>query len=467
MDTARLFELRRPLEDVEAAAVRLHLARPGEVHASRLDELRYVLSFARLQVVRATSGEDVDVGGALAAHAWKVRHVLEPLLVKEGSLARAAAALPALVAETRDRRRRLLEHFPLDRDSLEAEVCTRPLVVVCGGGGGAGYGYAGAWSLLHRRGLQPELISGTSIGALMGLFRARRKVFDGAPLVAAARRLSWDRVFRVLKLESRYGLPATLRLYLRAAIGSLFLSPDGVPLRFRDLEIPLLITTTGIGVAALKHDLAYYEHYLDDAVTPGVLLRPSRLQRIGNVASIFGELLSAPDALREIVFGADPATHDADILDAAGFSSAIPGLIHYDVLRDDRPMKCLLDELYARYGITRLAEGGIVNNVPVEPAWAEVQRGRIGRRNAFSLALDCFAPRVRSLLFYPLQQVVRPNVQRNIPYANLYMPLERTLNPVNLVPKLPDLARAMAWTTEELTKHLPFVERSVAPIRPI
>jgi predicted acylesterase/phospholipase RssA len=185
------------------------------------------------------------------------------------------------------------------------------------------------------------------------------------------------------------------------------------------------------------------------------------------VASIFGELLSTPDALREIVFGADPATHDADILDAAGFSSAIPGLIHYDVLRDDKPMKCLLDELYSRYGITRLAEGGIVNNVPVEPAWTEVQRGRIGRRNAFILALDCFAPRVRSLLFYPLQQVVRPNVLRNIPYANLYMPLERTLNPVNLVPNLPDLSRAMAWTTEELTRHLPFVERSVAAIRAI
>ena len=110
-----------------------------------------------------------------------------------------------------------------------------------GGGGGSGYGYPGGYTLLNRRGLQPELVAGTSIGALMGVFRARTRIFDLAPMVAAAESLSWQNVFRALDLDSRYGLPATLRLYLRAAIGNLFEHPDGTPMTLADLELPMLI----------------------------------------------------------------------------------------------------------------------------------------------------------------------------------------------------------------------------------
>jgi hypothetical protein len=285
--------------------------------------------------------------------------------------------------------------------------------------------------------------------------------------VAASKRLTWERVFRVLQIESRYGLPATLRLYLRSAIGSLFESPDGRPLTFADLEIPLLIVTTGIGVEALKHDLSFYEHFLDDAVRPGVRVQASTLAKVGQIATIFRELLSTPDALREVVFGSDPATYNADVLDAAGFSSSIPGLIHYDVLRDDRRMKTLLDELYAKYGITRLAEGGILNNVPVRPAFVEAMSGRIKRRNPYIVALDCFPPRMRSILFYGIQQIVRPNVQRNLPYANAYLAMERTLSPLNLVPPLPDVNQAMTWTMDELQPLMPVIERTCTEIRPI
>ena len=449
------------------SALRMAIERPGELHDEALAGIRYVLNFAKMLVVRNEAGDDIDVAGHLAPHARRVRDALGPHLLTEPSLWGAMRVLPQLVAETRERRQHLLAQLPLDRESLEAEVTQRQLVVVCGGGGGAGYGYAGAWTLFHRRGLQPELIAGTSIGSLMGLFRARRRVFDGAPLIAAAQRLSWERVFRVLQVESRYGLPATLRLYLRSAIGSLFETPDGRPLTFADLEIPLLIVTTGIGVEALKHDLSYYEHFLDDAVRPGARVQVSTLSKVGQIATIFRELLSTPDALREVVFGSDPATYPADVLDAAGFSSSIPGLIHYDVLRDDRRMKTLLDELYARYGITRLAEGGIVNNVPARPAFMEVMNGRLGRRNPFVVALDCFPPRMRAILFYGIQQIVRPNVARNVPYANVYTQLDRTLSPLNLVPSVPDVNKAMKWTMDELQPLMPVIERACTPFRPI
>lgn len=418
-----------------------------------------------MHLVRNAHGEDIDVTERLRPLARRVKELLVPAILGNEDLWMAMRSAPELLKEVRVQEHRLAQNSALDRPSLLAEVCTRQLVVACSGGGGSGYGYAGAWTLLHRRGLQPEMISGTSIGALMSLFRARRRVYDGVPLVEASKRLAWDTVFRVLDMESRYGIPATLRLYLRSAIGGLFQTPDGRPLTFEDLEIPLLVVATGIGVEAFKYDMKYYEHFMDDAVSPGSRPGVSRVRQMAQVATIFRDFMSTPDALREVVFGGDPATYQADILDAAGFSASIPGLIHYDVLRDDRRMKALLDDLYSRYGITRLSEGGLVNNLPIRPLWNEVQTGRIVRRNAFVLALDCFSPRLRYPLFYTIQQGVRPNVNRNIPYANLYFPMQRVLSPLNLVPALPDVTDAMRWTMEELSPEMPFIERMCNPIR--
>lgn len=466
VDAAAALEIRKPLDDLEGRAMRMHVARPDEVSEHLFDALRYVISFARLTEVRNKDGDDISVHGHLAAHRGRVLETLRPHLDGPAdALWGAVRELPELVHATRGIRADLLSRVPLDRDSLEEEVTTRQLVVSCGGGGGSGYGYAGAYRRLHRAGLQPELLSGTSMGSLISMFRARRRVFDGLPLVEAARRLNWNTVFRVLEMESRYGLPATLRLYLRSALGHLFVNDDGRPITFNDLEVPLLVVTTGITVDALKHDLSYYEHFLDDAVRPGVVFRYGRLRRLGHLAQVMGEFLSSPEALREIVFGADPNTMDADVLDAAGFSSAVPGVIHYDIIRDDQRMRRLLDGLYAEYGITRLTEGGLVNNVPARPAYAEVMRGRIGRRNPFVVALDCFSPRPRSLAWYAVQQVVRPNVKANIPYSHLYFELERRLSPVNLVPDVDQVTRAMGWTSEELEPHVPFIVEGCRRIR--
>jgi len=461
MDAARHLEIRKPLDELELEVVRRDLARPGEVGPEIVGALRYVLSFARLTEVRAADGQDVELAEVLAPHRWRVLEAMRPHLgegSRDETLWGAIRELPALVAATREHRQRLLQMGTLDRDSLEAEVTTRQLVVVAGGGGGAGYGYAGAFTLLHRKGLQPELLAGTSIGSLMSLFRARRRIFDGAPMFAAGRRLSWQKVFRVFQADSRYGIPATLRLYLRSAIGSLLRDPAGEPLTFKTMEIPLLVVATGITVDALKHDLGWYEHFMDDAVEPGRVMRSSRLARMSRLFGIFREFMENPGAMREVVFGADPLTMEADCLDAAGFSSAVPGVIHYDIYRDDQHMKRLLDRLYGEYGITRLTEGGLVNNVPAQPAYAEVMRGRITRRNPFVLALDCFAPSPRSMAWLPIQQIVRANVKANLPYAHHYMALQRKLSPVNLVPSVDQIVGAMRWTMKELEPRIPFIQ---------
>jgi predicted acylesterase/phospholipase RssA len=468
MDARTLLDVRRPLVSLEQSLVERVLDRPDALPAGALDALRYILSLARLTIVRSSAGHDVDVTDMLSAHRRWVSGLLAPrVTVREHPMRSVVRALPSLTEATVVMRRKLLEHFDLDRDALEAEVCHRQLVVVCGGGGGSGYGYAGAFALLHRSGLQPELLAGTSIGALAALFRARRRIFDSLPMLEAARRLQWNNVFEVLNVSSRYGVPATLRLYLRRSLGPLMLTPEGRPITFRDVEVPMLIVATGITVEGLKHDLSYYEHFLDDVVKPGMIFRASKLKRLQQVGSLMAEFMSTPDALREVVFGQDPITMDADVLDAAGFSSAVPGLIHYDVLRDDLRMKALLDGLYAEHGITRLGEGGLVNNVPARPAFESAMSGRLdGRRNPYVVALDCFAPRPRSLVWYPIQQIAALNVKHNRPYADAYFALTRVLSPAAVVPTVRQLTAAMAWTTAELTPKMPAV-RAMCATHPV
>ncbi len=463
MDAERHLEIRAPLDAIEAEVVRRDLARPGEIGRPLVHALRYVLSLARCTVVRNCDGDDVVVADALASHTRRVRTVLEPLVnPSEEGLWGAVRALPELVAATRAARTDLLERLPLDRDSLEEEVTGRVFVVACGGGGGSGYGYAGAWMLLYRHDLQPALIAGTSMGAIVGLFRARRRRFDMAAMIDAGRRISWQQLFRVFDGGSRYGLPASAKLALHPSLGTCFQDASGRPNTFRDLEIPMRVVVTGLRLGALQHDLSYYEHFFDEVIRQGVAITTGRLRHVANVVQLVRELLRDPSLLRQVVFGGDSVTAEADVLDAVGFSSAVPGLIHYDVLRDDPRMRALLDRVFAEQDIVRLTEGGLVDNVPARVAWEAVMRGDLGRRNAFVLAMDCFAPRARSVLFFPLQQAIRPIVLRSVRFAHLYFPLERVLSPVNVAPDLAALDRCMAWTSQELKPHLPFLKAMCA-----
>lgn len=455
-------ERRRPLERMEQEAVRLVLAQSSTDVRRLVDELRYVLSFARLIAVRNSDGTDVAVDERLASHARDVRDTLAPHLGKNGNLWGALRTVPDLAHKTRAMRAKLLEQLPIERDALEREVTTRVLAVVSGGGGGAGYGYPGVYEMIERAGLAPDLMVGTSIGALMSMFRARRRHFDLAPMVEAARRLAWGRVFRVLETQNHYGIPAALRLYLRDALGPLFLVGDR-PAALSDMEIPLYVVTTGITVDSMKHGLEYYEHLLDGNVGFGKLQQAQR----GLVAmNVMREFLSSRQALREVVLGRDEGTQDFDVIDASGFSASIPGVIHYDVLRDDPRMRAVLDRLYAVAGITRLGEGGLVANVPAKIAWEAVVEGRIGgRRNAYVVALDCFSPSRTRIPWYPFQQMVRSsNVTANLPYADLYLPMEQVLSPLNLVPTVKSAMQAISWGKEAMKPHVPLLQAMMRPL---
>jgi len=268
-----------------------------------------------------------------------------------------------------------------------------------------------------------------------------------------------------------YGLPGPLRLHLRAAIGHWFRHPDGSPVRMSDLPIPLLVTVTGIRRGKLPRPLEEYEAMLG-VPDPD----PSRWgiralhRNVRQLTAAISELARIPRLTARLVFGASEETRQADAIDAAGFSASVPGVIHYDVLRDDARMHELLQGLLERHDLLRLCDGGVVDNVPVRTAWQHVQRAGLpglGSRNVVIFALDGFAPRLMTPLWLPLQSIAAPAVARNRPYAHVYKAFRKTLSPLALLPSQRALQSIVRSAKEELLDELPTLQRLLAPIPPL
>jgi predicted acylesterase/phospholipase RssA len=458
----------RPFEEAEAALVRSVVALPRWIPEQDEHALRYALNLARLGRVRTESGEDVDLGSPLEPWRAELQPLVEPLLLRAGGLDRHGVArlAPRIAERTRFWRRRALEAGGgrLGPPALDREVCEKALVLVCGGGGGVSYVFLGGFALLEQYGLVPRLLAGASMGAILLLFRARRRSFDADEIGRVVEGISVRNLFRFLELESRYALPGAIRLYLRAGLGP-FLAADGRFPTLAELAIPLVVSVTGIRAGALPRDPSYYEHLLD---LPGREPRPHVMKRLArNIVGSIAELLQQRDRFARIYLGADEETRQFDALDAVGFSASLPGVIHYDVVRDDPRMHLLLGELFRRHDLYRLMDGGIADNVPARAAWKAVQDGRLGTRNAFVLAWDGFGPKLRQPLWFTVSRLVSQNVARNRPFMHHQKAFQQVLSPVEVVPGPARLQRAMQWGKEELLPDMPFVARMVRPFPPV
>ena len=459
-----LRERGKPFEDAEAALVRAIVSSPPFLTDADEAALRYALNLARTAAVRTPSGADVDLSELVAPLRETLRPAADDLAAPRGFAPLEAVRLvPRAVALARAARERVLEALGdrLPAEALDREVCEKALVLVCGGGGGVGWSYLGAFGLLEQYGLVPRFLAGTSMGAMLLLFRARRLRWDLEEVAGALRGLTFGSLFRFRPSESRYGLPAAMRLDPRPALGRFLADPAGEPLTLGKLAIPLVVGVTGIRNGALPRDPRYYAHLLDlgdEEPRPNVLSRV-----VTEVFQAVGELLVQRDRFARIHLGADDETRDFDALDAAGFSSALPGVIHYDVLREDDRMHAILGGLLARHDLFRLVDGALVDILPARAAWAAVQRGAAGSRNAFVLALEGFAPKLTQPLWYGLEQLASQNVGRNRPFIHLLRSFQRTLSPMEVVPDEDALRRAVQSGKAELHPDMAFVARMVRP----
>lgn len=455
----------RPFEEAEVALVRSIVSSPAWISEADETALRYALNLARTGLVRTPGGEDVDLAPLLAPFREDVLAQLVPPLSRKDEPDRGAVirAVPNLSAHARAWRNRAAAAFPgkLSLAALDRELCEKALVLVCGGGGGVGWSYLGAFALLEQYNLVPRLLAGTSMGAVLLLFRARRIRWDADEVTEAMRGLSFKNFFRFLPGESRYGLPAAMHLHLHAALGRFLAGPGGHPPTLRDLAIPLVVAVTGIRSGALPRDPSYYEHLLD---LKGREPHPNVVSRvISEVFQAVGELIVQKDRLARIHLGADPETSAFDAIDAVGFSSALPGAIHYDVLRDDERMHGLLRALLERYDVARLVDGGLVDLLPARVAWGVAQDGVLGTRNAFVLALEGFGPKLSQPLWYGLEQLAAQNVARNKPYVHHLRSFQRVLSPLEVVPDEAQLQRAVQAGKAELHPDMGLVARMVRP----
>ena len=174
-----------------------------------------------------------------------------------------------------------------------------------------------------------------------------------------------------------------------------------------------------------------------------------------------------PLVAKEIVLGADEETAEFDAIDSVGFSAAIPGLLHYDMTRDDPVMDVALSKLMEREEVVALVDGGVANNVPSGPAWRQVQSGRIGTRNAYYLAFDSFHPQysLGHVWMQPLTRVLALQVAPNDRYAHRRIEFAPTLSPIDLIPSSNRLDRAFAWGRRQMAGELPRIQKFFERVR--
>jgi predicted acylesterase/phospholipase RssA len=473
-DLAERFRQMKVFDDAEVALVRACVKRPDRLARASEIALRQALNLARLWVISSgNGGGELVVGPLIGSLRDRLRVLAQSLLAGGDDLDPASFGRDAeqLLPMIREGKETILSRCAgrLMPSVLDREISQKSLVLVLGGGGGCGYVHLGALSVLESVGAIPSLIVGSSLGSILGLFRAREVHFRDSMVRAVTHGLNFKKLFRVLEVDSRYGLPGTLRLYLRSALSRFFVGDRGDTLRVGELTIPFVCVVTGIRREAIRREIVDYEKAFARELRRGAfgaLLHIKDLIR--SWAALMADLIATPGGLKAIPLGAESDTLEFDALDAVGFSCAVPALIHYDILREDPRMDGIMRAVMQRHDVDCFIDGGVASNVPARAAWETVQRGRIGTRNVFILGLDCFAPQLRrNMLFLPVQRIAAENVARDRPFAHHFFAYKKVLSPASLVPSHSGMASAIENGRLEFSRETPFVQKMIEPLPPI
>ncbi len=457
------------LQRMESKLVDALYEHPGALSRRREHELRYAISFAglhRFQPGAAAAGKRIDrrevpvVHPALDDYRRMIVGVFSrPLLSSRDSLKRlreANRAYETIAHKVHHTRAVILDAHVHDfsAQELDDEVGIKTLVSIAGGGGGAGYVYIGAWEVLQHAQLIPGYIIGSSIGAVLGLFRAKDRIGDYVAHLERAKQLRRDEVFRFISMRARYGLPGIFRLYLHHGLQDGFRNPDGSAMRLSDLEIPFEAVVAGVRRGALDESPEAYaiSHHLPQD------RRPGRLEMRARIATQLVRMWSFvnPRVVKEIILGGDALTADFDAIDAAGFSAAIPGILHYDIARSDPSMHSITSALMEREEVDALVDGGMANNVPARTAWRQVHEGKIGTRNCYYLAFDCLSPQmsIGHAWMNLGERVLQLQVALNKRYMHRRIAFRPTLSPITLLPNARQMDQAVAWGRAQMSKDV-------------
>ena len=466
------------LQRMENRLVRHQLSAPDVLRADELRKLRYILNFARLADFEpgaagpgGTRGRgDVSVGAEIAPWRSRVADTLYGPLREEPdpitALRAAREALTGLAADQDDQRRVLIERHGDDFSpaELDAEVGYKQLVTVLGGGGGAGFAYIGGMQRLLEAGQVPDYMIGASMGSILGSLVARALPVPIEEYIAWAKTVSYRAILGSERLRRRHGLAGMFALRFDQFAHTMLSREDGRRMRMSDLAIPFDIVVAGV------HNQPYSalpSRFRRPALS-ALQLRSLPFRPIG-IGPLVGARMWQVAAfidlrvVKPIIIGDDDPARDFDVVDAASFSSAIPGVLHHET--NDPRMIPMLDELFEEKDIGALVDGGAASNVPIELAWKRIRDGRLGTRNACYLAFDCFHPQwdPRHLWLVPITQAMQLQMVRNLPYADHLVRFEPTLSPVNLAPSVAAIDRACEWGHNSVDKAIPVTSALLQP----
>ncbi len=450
-------QLRRRIQQMECEIVRAMSEDGGWMSQQEAASLRWALSLSRLTKVK--DKEDVNLGHASDRYRAELFALLATAVTTRIDKEKLREVVPLISILAKKERRDLLSLFPLlSAEALDDATRRRPLALTLSGGGGTAFVFVGAFNSLEESGIVPSVISGASMGAILGAYRARTKHFSFEGVESLVEKTSWGKIAQAYSGPSRFGVPATFRLYLRDVVGHEF-EHDGSFMRLKDLAIPLIVCVAGLSSQAKLPDeeLQVYAHALDQNA------RPKNKLKDKSIISLILDFAQKP--LKAIYLGKDELTADFDVLDAIGFSAAIPGIFHYDIMRNDPRMIALVNNLFAKEGVFRLIDGGFVDNLPVIEAQKVVAEGRCEGYDPFSLSLDSFSPGFnRHMLFYPLMRFAMENSKEGHEAADLSIYFKEVLSPLNLVPTKETFQYAIEHGRREFEPHLPFIRKMVGPI---
>ncbi|AXQ29349.1 patatin-like phospholipase family protein [Solimonas sp. K1W22B-7] len=460
------------LQRMEMSAIRAVLAQPAFLLPKEYQRLRYILSFARLHrfapgaALGRTARADVELDPAIVTpfRELVLRSLYKPLRYGETPRARLGgcmSALDALHAALLLARKALLARHAgeFSEEELHAEVSRKALVTIAGGGGGAGYVYVGAAARLRAEGRSSDYLIGSSIGALIGAFLTRSRHTDIEALMEWAKALRMRDIFSRPYIGATHSMPGITRLHLHS-MHQVMSHPDGSPLRLKDLEIPYDAVVSGMRTRAYEHLPSSLRDFTSP-LTSGKSFSKLLAERMLLLAAIVN-----PSVVKPIVLGGDAATQNLRVVDAVGLSAAIPAVLQYEPPSRDAESDAILAALRQQHDVALFVDGGVAANVPARIAWERVQEGRIGTRNAFYLALDCFHPQweARHLWLWPVTQAVQLQLATQKPYFDWLLSFEPTLSPVNLLPSPQDFDRAFQWGWSQADVMLPFLFKALEPV---
>ena len=458
-----------PLRTMERLLLLEHTRLDTRFRAIDLDRLRYALALARMERITAEH-RTLDLFEEIAPFRhWlieQLEHHVDAAGERPIDWAGLARAIPEVMRRVGDVRTHLLERHvgELSETRFEHEIRHRQLVLVLGGGGGAGYPHLGVFAILSELGLVPKMIVGSSMGAMLGLFRASMRHYDPlAVAVALPRPSEAGRLFSPYSGVSRFGFPGTFELNLRAVATDIFRNMLAKDLpTLAELPIPLRPVVTGLrtGVGVALGEVESEITRSRTLLTPLALRRRSWL-----LLSTIRRMVQNPRMLSKITFGHDEEVRDYDAVDAVGFSCAVPGILHYDIHDPTHPSMRTTQRLMESRQLFRLTDGGVVSNVASETAWQCVQAGEIQSRNAFILSFDAFAPGANAnALYFPVQRLIREQVLSERVYADYHHTYRSPLAAVQVLANLDDIQSCIAKVRKELDPLRTYLARSLQPL---